>query len=81
MLINKYYYDHTIRLFNYEWFQPLSENYNQNWCGGVDNAMLAFDYKGDIFPCLRYMESSLPKDREPVIIGNLDHGIYKTEKE
>lgn len=81
MLTNKYYYDHTIRLFNYEWFQPLSENYNQNWCGGVDNAMLAFDYKGDIFPCLRYMESSLPKDREPIIIGNLDHGIYKTEKE
>lgn len=81
ILANKLYLDHTISLFNYEWYQPLDPTNNINWCGGVDNSMIAFDYKGDIFPCLRYMESSLPEDREPIIIGNLDHGIYVTEKE
>ena len=36
--------------------------------------MLAIDYKGDIFPCLRYMESSLGNDVPPIIIGNVYKG-------
>jgi radical SAM protein with 4Fe4S-binding SPASM domain len=31
---------------------------NINWCGG-DGQMLAVDPNGELFPCIRYMESSL----------------------
>ena len=51
-----------------------------NWCGG-DGHMLAVDWKGDLFPCLRYMESSLGSEQEPYKIGNVDTGIGSTEKE
>lgn len=51
-----------------------------NWCGG-DGHMLAMDWKGDLFPCLRYMESSLGDEREPYIIGNINTGIGCGEKE
>ena len=37
--------------------------------------MIALDYKGDIYPCLRYMESSLGDDAPPLIIGNITNGI------
>ena len=37
--------------------------------------MLAIDWKGDIFPCVRYMESSLGPDIPPVIAGNVNEGI------
>jgi radical SAM protein with 4Fe4S-binding SPASM domain len=37
--------------------------------------MLAMDYKGDIYPCLRYMESSLGNKVPPFTIGNLEDGI------
>lgn len=56
---------------------PLSEN--QNWCGGV-GSMLAFDYEGKAYPCLRYMQSSLGTTREPVIVGDVN-GIYETLQE
>ena len=68
-------------MFNYNQFHPMEESNNRNWCGGVGDNMLAFDYKGDIYPCLRYMESSLPENVEPIIIGKLDRGIYVTDKE
>lgn len=47
---------------------------DQNFCGGNGN-MLAVDYKGDLYPCLRYMESSIGKNQLPYIIGNVDDGI------
>lgn len=56
---NNLYNKINIRMFNENNFTPLSENENQNWCGGVDMKMIAFNYKGDIYPCIRYMESSL----------------------
>jgi uncharacterized protein len=37
--------------------------------------MISVDYKGDIYPCIRYMESSLGTDVPPVIIGNVYDGI------
>ena len=37
--------------------------------------MLAMDYKGDLYPCLRYMESSIGEDVKPMIIGNVRYGI------
>lgn len=47
---------------------------DQNFCGGNGN-MLAIDYKGDLYPCLRYMESSIGQNQLPYIIGNVDYGI------
>jgi hypothetical protein len=39
--------------------------------------MLAFDPHGNAYPCLRYMESSLGGEVEPLIIGDTN-GIYNT---
>lgn len=56
-----------------------SEEDNKNWCGGT-GLMLAVDYKGDMYPCLRYMESSVGSSVEPYIIGTLKDGISRTEE-
>ena len=52
----------------------------KNWCGG-NGKMLAVNYSGNFYPCIRYMESSLGKDIEPYVIGNVYDGIGKTETE
>lgn len=54
--------------------KSLSEEENGNWCGGT-GSMLAMDYKGDLYPCLRYMESSVGEDYPIYTIGNLEDGI------
>lgn len=58
---------------------PLEENDLQCWCGG-NGEMLAFNYKGEAFPCVRFMESSLNNEQSPIIIGDCFTGIYNTEK-
>ena len=50
---------------------PLEDSDTLNWCGGT-GAMMSFDYKGKINPCIRYMESSLGKEREPIVIGSIN---------
>ena len=72
--------DVYISIFSDTAFRPMSLEENENWCGG-DGNMIAVDYKGDIFPCLRYMESSLGDDVEPIIIGTVDGGIEATPKQ
>lgn len=47
---------------------------DKNWCGGTGE-MISVDWKGDIYPCIRYMESSLGTDAPPLIIGNVNDGI------
>ena len=47
-------------------------------CGG-NGVMLSCDPDGWLFPCLRYMESSLGGDQEPYSIGHVDIGICQTE--
>jgi radical SAM protein with 4Fe4S-binding SPASM domain len=42
--------------------------------------MISVDYKGDIYPCIRYMESSLGNDVEPIIIGNVNTGMMVDAK-
>ena len=49
------------------------------YCGGA-GSMLAFDPDGRAFPCLRYMESSLNGEQEPLVIGDCWSGIYNTPK-
>lgn len=69
--------DVEISMFKQENFKPLPETETQNWCGG-DGRMIALDYAGRIFPCLRYMGSSL-KNQKPFEIGRIGEGIAKQE--
>ena len=55
---------------------------NSSWCGaGDDGGMLALNYKGDYYPCIRFMPSSLGEKLKPIIIGNNEHGLFFTEEE
>lgn len=65
-------------LFNEDAFHPKEENDLQNWCGG-NGVMLSVDPEGIIYPCLRYMESSLGGQQEPYSIGDVDTGICQCD--
>ena len=84
--ISDYWLDHNIvdthylSLFEETYFVPEDASENQNFCGGTGD-MLAMDPDGYIYPCLRYMESSLGTDQKPIIIGHIDTGIAITESE
>lgn len=66
-----------ISMLNPFLFKPKEIYDDTNWCGG-NGKMIALDYKGDIYPCLRYMESSLGDNVPPIIIGNINTGIMAT---
>ena len=70
--------DYYISLFEENFFHPKQEDDLENWCGG-NGVMLAVDPEGVIYPCLRYMESSLAGQQEPYSIGDVDTGICQTE--
>lgn len=59
--------------------KPKSESELENWCGGT-GVMLAMDPVGDLYPCIRYMDSSLGGEREPMCIGNVHTGLATCEK-
>ena len=66
-------------IFSPDKYNFLSESQkDKGWCGTSDN-MFALNYKGEIYTCIRFMESSL--NQEPGIIGNIEHGIGFTKKE
>ena len=69
-----------ISLFEEHFFTPMEESDNQNWCGG-NGVTLACDPDGRIYPCVRFMESSLGPDIEAYNIGDVNSGIAKTKKE
>lgn len=71
--------DLYISIFEEYMFHPKDINDIQNWCGG-NGAMISIDWKGDIYPCIRYMESSLGNQVEPIIIGNVNDGIMTNAK-
>ena len=78
---NDTYETFSTSLFEESFFCPIDYTVeNKNWCGGTGN-MLAVDYRGIFYPCLRYMPSSLGEKVKPIVIGNLEHGIFKTEEE
>lgn len=61
--------------------RPKPENDLDTWCGGVGNAMLAIDPDGKLYPCLRYMKSSLGNDQPPLSIGDVWNGIGQTPED
>lgn len=70
-LYNKIY----VSFFEETFFNPMDEEDNQNWCGGVGDSMMAVDNKGKIYNCIRYMETSLQGEQPPIVIGDVEHGI------
>lgn len=71
-------HDFFCSLYNENFFHKKDENDLQNWCGGI-GSMLSCDPDGVLFPCLRYMESSLGSDQEPYSIGDVNTGICQCE--
>lgn len=57
------------------------QHLNTNWCGVGGNGMVSIDYKGDFYPCLRFMSSSLGPEIKPIKIGNIKDGLGETEKD
>lgn len=63
-----------ISILDWEAGHPLPSSETQNYCGGT-GLMVAVNPSGEIYPCLRYMETSVGKNRAPYIIGTVDAGI------
>ena len=76
-ILNNNIQDIYIALFEEGFFKPKDITDDQNWCGG-NGHMIAVDWKGDIYPCLRYMESSLGNSVPPIIIGNTSIGLLNS---
>ena len=79
-LFNNLYNKIYIRFFMEDNFQPLNITENINFCGGVckeKTTFCAINYKGKIFPCIRYMESSLNNKQPELPIGD----IWNNQKE
>ena len=75
MIETEHYKDIYLSIFDTNIGHPMLEKDNNNWCGGTMQGMLAIDRKGNIYPCLRYMETSLGTDQPPMIVGNIYDGI------
>lgn len=78
--LNNYILDNDLEnsiylsLYKEDNFMPYDKNFDLNWCGG-NGQMIALDWKGDIYPCVRFMETSLGDDAPPIKIGNIYDGI------
>ena len=71
---------HSFSIFDYNSFHPQDKvNDTSNYCGG-NGAMLALDYQGKYYPCLRFMKSSIGDKLEPLYIGDTEVGIDGNEK-
>lgn len=68
----------SLSLFNDNSFRPKAPDDLTNWCGGT-GTMLSCDPDGYLYPCIRYMESSLGCDQKPFRIGDLENGIGQTK--
>lgn len=71
----EYFKNYACSFFNDSIGKPLDpESDNNNWCGA--GRMLAIDSAGNFYPCNRFAAYSL-RDKEPIIIGNINDGIDK----
>lgn len=60
--------------------KPLPAEDNSSFCGG-NGLMIGVDYKGDIYPCLRFMDNAICGKQEPYIVGDIHNGIMATPKQ
>lgn len=73
-------YDFALSFFTEKHGYPKPAKDNDNWCGGT-GLMLSCDPDGILFPCIRYMESSLGGDQPPYSIGDVWKGIMQTPED
>lgn len=66
-------------MFDEDRFHPKDVTDVQNWCGG-NGVMIACDFDGRIYPCIRYMEMSLGGAQPPMLLGDVDNGILQCEE-
>lgn len=84
-ILADYIIDHNLepsigfRMFETHAYAPTDPD-AQNWCGGT-GAMLAIDWQGKVYPCLRYADIALGNDQPPIIIGDINRGVYKLPEE
>lgn len=69
-----------LSLFEPDFFHPKQPDDLDNWCGG-NGMMLSCDPDGYLYPCIRYMESSLGNDQKPLRIGHVDEGLAQRKCE
>ena len=74
ILRKQLYNQHTCSLFDESIGNPLPPSYDKNWCGCGE--MLAIDYRGDLFPCIRFNKFSLSR-RTARTIGNIADGLNR----
>ena len=77
LVANDLYDKVKLSIFNDSIGHPLSPEDNMNWCGGA-GLMLAVDWKGDIFPCLRYMDNAIGEKQPRFTIGTVCDGLMNT---
>lgn len=79
LIDNDLYSDIFVRVFEGNVCLPIDLRFgDRNYCGST-GSMLALDYKGDIYPCVRFMKSSLGEDITPFKIGDIRNGINITK--
>ena len=82
ILDNNLYNKIFISLFDENVGQPMAKDNNENWCGGTtQGGHISVNYTGKLFPCIRYMDSSLNGKQEPIWIGEVGKGILVTNKD
>ncbi len=74
MLERELYNDVHISIFDESLFRAMDEIDNLNYCG-TTGCMLALDCEGDIYPCIRFMKTSLGDKQKPIKIGDINSGI------
>lgn len=63
-----------LSLFDESRYRPMDPSDNQNWCGG-NGRMLSVDCDGVLYPCIRYMPTSLGGKRLPITCGDIRTGV------
>lgn len=76
MLSSKQYFN--LSLFSENSYKPLESGSPKTFCGATEY-MIAFDPSGNIYPCIRFMESSLGEKQKPIILGDSIKGFCSTE--
>lgn len=67
-----------LSMFKEDSYRPVNNQITLNYCGG-NGRMIALDWKGDIYPCVRFMESSLGNEVPPIKIGNIYKGLMPNQ--
>lgn len=78
LINNNLYNKINCSLFDENLFTPLTINDNNNFCGGLSNNNLAINYQGEIFTCIRFMDTSLNFKQKALPIGNITHGLLSS---